>query len=236
MRKNILLTGKPKSGKSTLLKKLIANIPNKVGFVTNEILGENGRVGFEIETYTGHKTSLAHVDFETSQKVSKYFVNTQNLESVLPQVSDFKNSDFLYLDEVGQMQLFSEKFKKLVLKYLDSQNTCLATLSYVFEDDFTKKLKKRDDVILVEISVEDRKEKEEFLLLLLKKIEKAKKYVSEPDRFTIQGSLAELKSEHGIRRLVFIDGTWQCNCDFSKKYSICSHAIAISELFGKARP
>ena len=65
MQKNILITGKPKSGKSTLLKGLITDIPNKTGFVTNEILGESGRVGFEIGTRTGRRTMLARVDSET---------------------------------------------------------------------------------------------------------------------------------------------------------------------------
>jgi len=102
MRKNIIITGEPKSGKSTLLKKLIADIPSGVGFVTNEMLGENGRVGFEIETYAKQKTILAHVDFETPNKVSKYFVNVNNLETILPSVSHFDNSNVLYLDEIGQ--------------------------------------------------------------------------------------------------------------------------------------
>ena len=47
------MTGLPKSGKSTLLKKIIETIPNKIGFVTNEILKENERVGFEVETHLG---------------------------------------------------------------------------------------------------------------------------------------------------------------------------------------
>jgi len=230
MQKNILITGKPKSGKSTLLRKLIADIPNKVGFVTNEILGKYGRVGFEIETYSGYKTILASVDFETKNKVSKYFVSVENLESVLPEISNFKNDNFLYLDEIGQMQLFSNKFKKLVLQYLNSPNTCMTTLSNVFEDDFTKSLKERHDIILVEISTEDREEKEKFLVQLLKKIEKAKRYIAEPERFKINGHKVELQSEHGTRNLVLVNGKWNCTCDFFKQYGICSHIIATKEI------
>ncbi len=235
MKKNILITGKPKSGKSTLLRKLIIPIHNKVGLIANEILGEQGRVGFEIETHIGDKAPLARVELETPHKVSKYFVDVDSLEFLIPKVSNFKDDDLLYLDEIGQMQLFSEKFKELVTKYLNASNTCIATISHVYEDDFTKSLKGRDDIILVEISAENREEKEIFISQLLKKIEKAKGYVSEPERFTIQGYLAELRSEHGVRKLVHIGGKWQCNCDFFKQYGICSHAIAMQEITGSNR-
>jgi nucleoside-triphosphatase len=160
MQKNILISGKPRSGKSTLLRKLIRDIPNKVGFVTNEILVSGQRVGFEMETHASHKNILAHVDFETPQKVSRYSVRVENLESVVAEVSDFKDTDLLYVDEIGQMELFSEKFKELVLRYLDSPNICVATISNVFENDFIKQIKQRDDIVLFEISTEDRDEKE----------------------------------------------------------------------------
>ncbi|OGZ57719.1 MAG: hypothetical protein A3F94_01765 [Candidatus Spechtbacteria bacterium RIFCSPLOWO2_12_FULL_38_22] len=231
MKKNILITGEPKSGKSTLLRKITEDIPNKIGFVTNEISENNGRVGFEIETHSQQKKVLAHINFKTPHKVSRYFVDIQNLESVVSEVSKFKNDDFLYLDEIGQMQLFSDQFKELVLKYLNSQNTCLATLSCVFEDDFTKSIKEREDIIIVEISSENRNEKEKFLRQLIKKVGKAKGYISEPQRFNRKGSQVELRSEHDIRILSLTGSDWSCVCDFYKEYGICSHAIAVQEVF-----
>lgn len=157
----------PKSGKSTLLKKLIAGIPNRIGFVTNEVLGESGRVGFEIETHSGNKGMLAHVDFKTPIKVSRYFVDTESLDAIIPRVSDFDEGSFLYLDEIGQMELYSEGFKKLALRYLDSSNKCLATLSEIYQDGFTDAIRKRDDVILVELSPENREEKEAAIRKLI---------------------------------------------------------------------
>ena len=46
MQKNILITGKPKSGKSTILEKVIFGIPDKVGFITKEIRANGQRTGF----------------------------------------------------------------------------------------------------------------------------------------------------------------------------------------------
>lgn len=230
MQKNILITGQPKSGKSTLLRKLIAAIDDKVGIVANEVLAEGQRVGFEVETSSGQKAPLADVNFPTAHKVAKYYVNVDGLESVLPEVSNFQPETLLYLDEIGEMQLFSEKFKDLVRKYLNAENICVATISSVYETDFTKSLKERDDIILVEITAENRSEQELFLAQLLKKIAKAKIYASQPDRLFVQGTLAELRSEHGTRKLVQIDGKLTCDCDFNARYGICSHAIAVKEI------
>ncbi|MFA7309071.1 MAG: nucleoside-triphosphatase [Patescibacteria group bacterium] len=233
MQKNILITGKPKSGKSTLLRTLITPIQNKVGLVADEVLGEEGRIGFDVETHTGAKVPLARVDIETPYRVGRYFVDIKSLDSIIPEVSRFTSDDLLYLDEIGQMQLLSEKFKKLVTTYLDASNTCIATISNVFEDDCIKSVKERDDIILVEISPEDREERAQFISQLLRKIEKAKKYVLEPERFSIQGSVCEMRSEHDTRRLVFAESKWQCDCDFYKKYSTCSHVIAVTEIARK---
>jgi nucleoside-triphosphatase len=233
MLKNILITGGVKSGKSTLLRNLTGGIPQKTGFVTNEILGEAGRVGFEIETSAGHKICLANLNPETSPKVGRFFVNIPNLESAVTEVSVFGNKDILYLDEIGQMQLFSEKFKKLVLNFFDSKNICLATLSSVYQDNFIENIRKRDDVISVEISAENREEKKRFIEQLIAKIRKAQKYIAEPERFTLRDGGVELKSEHGIRKLVFKNGKWHCDCDFFQKYEICSHSIAVREFIKK---
>ncbi len=229
MLKNILITGGVKSGKSTLLRNLTGGIPQKTGFITNEILDKTGRVGFEIETSTGHGISLARLNPETLPKVGRFFVNIQNLESAVTEVSVFENKDILYLDEIGQMQLLSEKFKDLVIKFLDFENICLTTLSSVYQNDFIENIKKRDDIILIGISAENREEKRKFIKQLMAKIRKAQKYITEPERFTLLDGGIELESNHGIRKLAFRDGKWQCDCDFFQKYEICSHSIAAEE-------
>ena len=115
MRKNILITGLPRGGKTTLLKKVISGFGKKVGFVTNEIRENGERIGFEIETHSEEKSILASVHFKTDFKVSRYFVDVKNLDAIIPRVAKFDYEDLLYLDEIGQMELFSENFKKLVL-------------------------------------------------------------------------------------------------------------------------
>ncbi len=157
----------PRSGKTTLLKKIISNYSNKVGFITNEICENGERTGFEIETHSGDKSTLASINFNTDKKVSRYYVNTNNLNKMIPKVLEFCEKDILFLDEIGQMELFSEEFKELTIKYLDSPNTCIAIISKVYSDAFTEKIKQRDDILLIEINKENREEKYKYIKNLI---------------------------------------------------------------------
>ena len=233
MIKNILITGIPKSGKSTILRNIISNEENKVGFVTNEILKDGERIGFELESYDGKKNILSHVDFKTDVKVSKYFVDLEKVVEILPLVEKYEDCDLLYIDEVGQMQLYSDEFKLLVQKFLDSNNICIMTLSKVFLSDFIEEIKTRDDVILVDINEKNRSGAENFVKLLLSKIRKAIRYSSDKDRFSIDSDLVTVRTDHGVRLLKKVDNKWNCSCDFFYDNGICSHLIALDEYFRK---
>ncbi len=236
MKNNIIITGLPGSGKSTLLKKIVTDCSNKVGFVTSEILNEGKRTGFVAETCFGERSIIASIGFCNKStenthifKVSKYFVSTKNLNRIIPQVSNFKKKDLLYLDEIGQMQARSSLFRELVSKYLDSENISILTLSSVYTDDFINDIKSREDTILVKINKKNRKEKEVFVKKLLEKILKAKRYASEPWRFNIECNKITMTTDHGEKHLIYSKDKWVCDCDFYAKNKICSHALAVEK-------
>lgn len=228
MRKNILITGLPHSGKSTLLKSVLAKISGeKVGFVTNEIVAGGVRVGFRIETCLGSKTDLAHVNFSTGIRVSRYGINIGGIIAIIPEVERFEIGNLLYLDEIGEMQLFSQDFRDLVEKYIFSPNIFVATISKVYSSGFMERLKAREDVVIVEITPDNREEKEKFVRELIGKIRKAKRYMTEPGRFSVKGGIAKVQGDHAERRLFLMDGEWSCSCDFFSKNKICSHVISL---------
>jgi nucleoside-triphosphatase len=230
MRKNILLTGMPKSGKSTLLERIVTEQTNKVGILTREIREEGIRTGFEVVNYKGEHIPIASINFESNIQVSKYFVSIKNLDNILPSVLLFDKNNFLYLDEIGQMQMNSEKFKELTLKYLNSKNLCLATISKVYSNEFIDSIKQRHDIILVEITPENRDETYQFVTKLIGKIHKANRYSSESERFNISSNNVSIKTDHGEKHLVKNNNSWCCDCDFYSMHKICSHIIALEEV------
>jgi nucleoside-triphosphatase len=81
--RNILITGSPGCGKSTLIEKVVLELHAPVtGFVTREIRERGVRVGFSIDTHDGKSGTLAHVDIESPLRVGKYGVAIQVLEEL----------------------------------------------------------------------------------------------------------------------------------------------------------
>jgi nucleoside-triphosphatase len=234
MPNNILLTGLPQSGKSTMFKKITTTIDKKVGFFTNEICKNGKRIGFEVQTHLNNTQLLASNENDSEYKVSSYSVDLPGFESILPEVEKFSKNDFLYLDEIGQMEIFSKTFQKLTLKYLNSDNLCFASMTKVYKDDFTEKILTRDDIVIVDITENNRDDVFEKISKKIsgihEKIEKAKNYLKEPERFVINGPEAEMQSIHNKRKLKFQNNHWNCSCDFYKENNTCSHSMALKWL------
>ena len=85
MRKNILLTGKPGTGKTSAIRSIVRELdPSSIaGFWSKEIREDGRRVGFAIETISGKLGTLAHVNLKQGPKVSKYRVNIADIDSII---------------------------------------------------------------------------------------------------------------------------------------------------------
>src|SRR5436189_6277630 len=72
MTKNILLTGRPGCGKTTLIKRVVEELALPAGgFYTEEIRQGRERVGFKIITLSSNEAVVANVDFGTSHLIGK---------------------------------------------------------------------------------------------------------------------------------------------------------------------
>jgi nucleoside-triphosphatase len=169
--KNVLLTGRPGIGKTSVILRVIQQFPGKMGgFITGEIKRLGKRVGFELETLDGKKGILAHIDIKSPYKVSKYGVNIDDLEKI--GVKSIKNAlgncELIVIDEIGKMELFSSNFRDVVLEALNSNVKLLATITYS-NLPFVSDIKSRNDVIILDITVKNRTYIHKKILKLLKK-------------------------------------------------------------------
>jgi len=232
----LLLTAPPRTGKSTAIRKIITclGIENCRGFWTQEISQNGERVGFEINLCSGGKAVLAHVDSPSPLRVSRYGVNLEKFEELcLPTLLKAQETDsYLIIDEIGPMQLFSDKYKE-ILKGLVNSKKVIGTIfydSYPWLDDF-KKLPKN---VLITLTKENRndiplqviKEITKDNPLIQAKIEKAETYLKTPEIFCVQGHEITVHSKHGPRTIVFKNDFPVCNCDFFKAHGTCSHVMA----------
>jgi len=157
--KNILLTGRPGIGKTSILKEIIDTLKiNAGGFYTREIREGGTRKGFEIITLNGKKGILAHVDCRSPYRVSKYGVNIKDIEEIAaPALREaLKNKECIIIDEIGRMELYSPKFCSLVKKVLDSEKKVLGTIQ-ARHNEFLDSIRERKDIKIIEVTFENRK-------------------------------------------------------------------------------
>lgn len=154
----ILLTGLPKSGKTTLLTELIEEVKLKRGLMANEEVREGRRTGFSLVDQHGNIATLARTDPPTNHPVGRFFVDLRSLDDFLDRFNDFTPDELLFIDEIGQMQLYSEKFRKLADSYLTSENDFIGTVSAIYEHPFIEEVKSRPDTLLCDVTPDNRQE------------------------------------------------------------------------------
>lgn len=158
---NLLITGRPGCGKTTLIEKLAGRFAAEAGgFLTREIRDEKGlRLGFRIVTLEGRSATLSHVGVSSRVRVGRYGVDLQALDRVAVAALEeaLRTKRLVVIDEIGKMEMASEAFRRAVLAALDSPRTVLASI-HAHRHPFSDAIKARRDVRLVELTPANRNE------------------------------------------------------------------------------
>ena len=126
-----LLTGKPGTGKTSLVKQVVAEFTGGAGgFYTEEIREQGTRLGFILVTLDGQEAILSHVNIRSPYRVSKYGVDTEKLDKVGVTAlrRAIQKCDIVVIDEIGKMELFSLAFREAVLEALNSGKKVAGTI------------------------------------------------------------------------------------------------------------
>ncbi len=156
----LLLTGRPGSGKTTLIAEVAAALGRRAGgFYTRELRAGGRRVGFEVVTLDGRRGRLAHVDIQGPHRVGKYGVDLESFEATGVEALQraVRDSDLVVVDEIGKMELLSDRFRRAVEEAVACGKPILATVMLA-PHPWVGQLKSHPDARVVLLSPENRPE------------------------------------------------------------------------------
>ena len=168
--KNLLITGEPGIGKSTVIQKLITELkPLKpVGFYTAEIRTNGVRVGFQAISIDGRRHNLAHVDLRSHLVVGKYRVGVHGFEKFLNRIDLVEsNGRLVIIDEIGKMECMSRRFREVICELLEQDRIVVATIAQEGVG-LIDNIRKRDDILLLEMN---RRNREEMVGKVLRRVQ-----------------------------------------------------------------
>ncbi len=170
MKQVYLLTGRPGTGKTSLIKQVAAQMKGKAsGFYTEEIRSHGTREGFRLVTLDGEDAILAHVNIHSPSRVSKYGVDIDGLDRVgVPALHKAaQQSDLVIIDEIGKMELFSANFREAVSQIINTGKRILGTIM-LNPNPWADAIKSQPQVNLITVTRDNYQQVLEELLSWLK--------------------------------------------------------------------
>jgi len=157
--KNILLTGRPGCGKTTVLVRLAErlNTPRAAGFYTEERRAGGKRCGFAVRTLRGKAGTLSSIHLRSGPRVGKYRVDITAFEEiVLPELArPWNEVDVFLVDEIGKMECLSRRFVEAIERILDGPVPVVATVGR-YGPEFARRVLVRPDARLIEVTPANR--------------------------------------------------------------------------------
>jgi nucleoside-triphosphatase len=157
-KQNLLITGLPGCGKTTLIKRVAGELKrfHPVGFYTEEIREGGVRRGFELASLDGRKGILSHIGIESRFKIGRYRVDISGFESFLDSIHFLDPANHLIIiDEIGKMEGLADKFKRLLDEILNSDKPLIATIAQKGGGTIAE-IRRRSDVRILEITRHNR--------------------------------------------------------------------------------
>jgi len=167
----VVVTGQPGVGKTTLVERVLAEVPLRAGgMITREIRKVGRRVGFAvIDVATGREGVLAHIHLPHGPRLGRYRVNLEDLEEVGAAAIEWavEHAELIVVDEVGPMELKSLRFVAAVERALEAPKHLLLTVHRASNHRLAYRARHGCD-LLVRLTASNRAEKTAQIIELFK--------------------------------------------------------------------
>ncbi|MEM3042488.1 MAG: NTPase [Thermoplasmata archaeon] len=153
------ITGLPGAGKTQALIKVIEILEGEGevvgGMITKPIMEKNRRTGFTVMNWlTKEEAVLAHINIQSKVMVGKYGVDLDALERIGVKAIDdaAEKADVIIVDEVGKMEVESDKFVAAVKNALETSKPFILTLHKKSRNPLLQDIRRRDDIRILEVT------------------------------------------------------------------------------------
>jgi len=153
------LTGLPGSGKTNTLLKLIEMLESEGktvgGMITEPIVEGGKRTGLRIyNKLNGETAVLASAGLESRYRYGNFGVSLEALETTGVRALEqaVESADVIVIDEVGKLEVESERFVEAVKEVLDADKPVILTLHKKSRNPLLQDIRKRDDVRILEVT------------------------------------------------------------------------------------
>jgi nucleoside-triphosphatase THEP1 len=156
---NILLTGLPRVGKTTVVQKTLARLKAKCGGFYTQALDPAARLrDFKLVTFEGNNRQISRKHlirrFELDSRIGLDLADLET-KGVAAIERALLACQVVAIDEIGRHEALSVPLQQAVLAALASDRPVLATVP-LYGTPFIEGLKRRPDVTVLEVTTENR--------------------------------------------------------------------------------
>ena len=153
------ISGLPGSGKSSTIVQVVDRLEAEGelvgGMITEGIYEGEEKVGVKIKNVlTGEEGILAHKDYDSGVRVGDFGVDLNILDTVgVKALQDASQvAQIVAIDEVGKLEMGSEKFIGAVRTLMEEDKFMIMTLHKRSRDPLLQEIRRRDDVRILEVT------------------------------------------------------------------------------------